>query len=183
MSEQEETEQVNTPRWLGGPALSVWNATLQLQRILLVVCGVALTLLICLQVFTRYVMGISILGIEEIACFSAVWMYFIGSAHGAWERGHISASLVELIAPRGPVNRFMKVLASVLTVVIAGWMTVWAWDYFNFSLRRGSTSPDTGIVLAWVHVIMPITLALMTLYWTVEAFGTIRSLFSGEDDK
>ena len=84
MSEQEETEQVNTPRWLGGPALSVWNATLQLQRILLVVCGVALTLLICLQVFTRYVMGISILGIEEIACFSAVWMYFIGSAHGAW---------------------------------------------------------------------------------------------------
>ena len=77
----------------------------------------------------------------------------------------------------------MKVLASVLTVVIAGWMTVWAWDYFNFSLRRGSTSPDTGIVLAWVHVIMPITLALMTLYWTVEAFGTIRSLFSGEEDK
>lgn len=183
MSEQEQAGPVNTPRWLGGPALSLWNGTLYLQRFLLVVCGVALTLLICLQVFTRYVMGISILGIEEIACFSAVWMYFIGSAHGAWERGHISASLVDLFAPTGPANRFMKAFASILTVIIAAWMTVWAWDYFSFSLKRGSSSPDTGIILAWVHVIMPITLALMTLYWTVEAFSMVRSLLTGEDEK
>lgn len=67
-------------------------------------------------------------------------------------------------------------IAAILTVVIAAWITVWAWQYFAFSLRRGSTSPDTGIVLAWVHLIMPLCLSLM-IYWLVEAGDAIRSFF------
>jgi TRAP-type C4-dicarboxylate transport system permease small subunit len=179
----EDTGPVNTPGWLGGAGLSIWNAKLHAQRFLLVVTGVALTLLVTAQVFSRYVMGISVLGIEELACFSAVWLYFLGSSHGAWERGHISANLVEILAPNGKIGAGIKVIASILTVVIAAWMAVWAWQYFAFSLRRGSTSPDTGIVLAWVHVIMPICLTLMTLYWVVEAGSAIRSFLSVDRSK
>lgn len=182
MSEQ-ELSPTNTPAWLSGAALSIWNAKLHAQRFLLVLSGAAVTLLVCLQVFTRYVMGISILGVEELACFAAVWMYFIGSAHGAWERGHISASLIDILAPSGKINAGVKVLSSVLTVVIATWMTVWAWDYFSFSLHRGSVSRDTGIVLAWVHVIMPICLTLMAVYWIVEAGSTIRTFLVGDRQK
>lgn len=182
MSEQ-EVDPVNTPTWLRGTALSIWNAKLAAQRILLVVTGVAVTFLVCLQVFTRYVMGISVLGVEELACFAAVWMYFIGSTHGAWERGHISASLVDMLAPRGKLNAGIKTFSSLLTVVIAAWMASWAWDYFAFSLQRGSISRDTGLMLAWVHVIMPICLTLMTLYWTVEAGSNIRSFLAGGRQK
>lgn len=94
----QEADPVNTPGWLGGAGLSLWNATrTDPQRVLLVLTGIALLFLVSLQVFTRYVMGISVLGIEELACFSAVWAYFLGSSLGAWERGHISASLVEML--------------------------------------------------------------------------------------
>lgn len=180
---EETQEPVNTPAWLSGPALSVWNGSLSLQRVLLIITGLAVTLLVGLQVFTRYVLGISILGIEDLACFAAVWMYFIGSAHGAWERGHISASLVDIIAPHGRLNAGVNAFAAILTVIIAGWMTVWAWDYFMFSLKRGSVSRDTGIILAWVHIIMPICLALMTLYWTVEATSKVRYFLTGGYNK
>jgi TRAP-type C4-dicarboxylate transport system permease small subunit len=95
----------------------------------------------------------------------------------------ISASLVDLLTQEGKVSGGIKMLASVLTVVIAVWMSVWAWQYFAFSLRRGSTSPDTGIVLAWVHLIMPVCLSLMTLYWVVEAGSAIRSFFSWDRSK
>lgn len=173
----QEADPVNTPGWLGGAGLSLWNATLHLQRVLLVLTGIALLFLVSLQVFTRYVMGISVLGIEELACFSAVWAYFLGSSLGAWERGHISASLVELVSTNATFTAATKMIAAILTVVIAAWITVWAWQYFAFSLRRGSTSPDTGIVLAWVHLIMPLCLSLMTLYWLVEAGDAIRSFF------
>lgn len=179
----DETSAVNTPGWLGGVGLSIWNAKLKAQRFLLIATGAALTLLVTFQVFTRYVLGISVLGIEELACFSAVWLYFIGSSHGAWERGHISASLVDVFAKEGRLPAGIKVIASILTVVIAVWMSVWAWQYFAFSLRRGSTSPDTGIVLAWVHIIMPVSLSLMTLYWVVEAGSAIRSFFSQDRSK
>lgn len=179
----EKADPVNTPAWLGGAGLSLWNAKLHLQRSLLVLSGVVLLVLVTLQVFTRYVMGISVLGIEELACFSAVWAYFLGSSLGAWERGHISASLVELVSKNATFTAAMKMVAAILTVVIAAWVSVWAWQYFAFSLRRGSSSPDTGIVLAWVHLIMPVCLSLMTLYWLIEAGDAIRSFFSRERSK
>lgn len=179
----EQANPVNTPGWLGGTGLILWNALLNVQRVIVVLSGAALLFLVTLQVFTRYVMGISILGIEELACFAAVWSYFLGSSLGAWERGHISASLVELMSSNATFTAAMKVIAAILTVVIAAWISVWAWQYFAFSLRRGSTSPDTGIVLAWVHVIMPVCLSLMTLYWLVEAGDAVRSFFSRNRSK
>lgn len=172
---------VNTPAWLRGPALRLWNGVLSLQRLMLILCSIALVALISLQVFTRYVMGISLLGIEELACYAAVWIYFIGSAHGAWQRGHISASFVDVISPHGRLNDTIKAIAAFLTVIIAAWMTLWAWQYFAFSLNRGSRSPDTRIVLAWVHLVIPVSLSLMTLYWTVEAGQTLRNCLRKEE--
>jgi hypothetical protein len=50
---------VNTPAFLSGRVLGFWNAKLWLQRVVLLVCAALLTALIAIQVFTRYVLGIS----------------------------------------------------------------------------------------------------------------------------
>ncbi|MCR4265150.1 TRAP transporter small permease [Nitratireductor sp. ZSWI3] len=159
---------VNTPDFLSGRGLAIWNAKLILQRLVLLVCGAALTALVTVQVFTRYVVGISLFGIEELASFVAVYLYFIGASHGAWERGHISASLVELFLPEGKARTAMAIFSSLVTVVLSGWMTVWAFQYLAFTIRRGTMSLETGIPLAWVHGVMPLGLTLMTLYFVVE---------------
>ncbi len=172
-------EAVNTPRFLRGGALAVWHWKLRLQRILLVICGAALTLLVAVQVFTRYVMGISLFGIEELASFVAVYLYFLGASHGAWERGHISASLVELLLPRGRARQALSALAGLITLVLAGWMSLWAWQYLAYTLGRGSMSLETGLPMAWVHAIMPIGLSLMTLYFGVELLERLRRLVLG----
>lgn len=170
---------VNTPRFLRGGALTAWNWTLRLQRILLVVCGAALTLLIAVQVFTRYVLGISIFGIEELASFVAVYLYFLGASHGAWERGHISASLVDLVLPVGRARLALSVLAGLITVVLAGWMSLWAWQYLDYTIGRGTMSLETGLPMAWVYAIIPVGLSLMTLYFTVEFLERVRRLVLG----
>lgn len=159
---------VNTPLFLSGFALTLWNAKLRVQRFVLLVCGIVLTALITIQVFTRYVLGISIFGIEELASFVAVYLYFIGASHGAWERGHISASLVELVVPPGVIRNGIALFASFITVILSGWMSLWAWQYLAFTLKRGTMSLEVGISLAWVHGIMPVGLSLMTLYFAVE---------------
>jgi TRAP-type C4-dicarboxylate transport system permease small subunit len=164
---------VNTPPFLSGAAMSLWNGKLKLQRFLLLVCGVVLTALIAIQVFTRYIMGISIFGIEELASFVAVYLYFIGASHGAWERGHISASLVELVVPEGRAREAIAIFASAITAILCGWMTVWAWQYLAFTIKRGTMSLETGIPMAWVHGVMPVCLTLMTLYFAVELLDHI----------
>ena len=75
---------VNTPSNLSGVALRIWTATIRLQRLILLVCGVALTIIVFVQVVTRYLMGISLFGIEELASFIAVYLYFVGATHGTW---------------------------------------------------------------------------------------------------
>jgi TRAP-type C4-dicarboxylate transport system permease small subunit len=171
---------VNTPAFLSGRALAVWNAKLRLQRVLLLFCGALLTGLVAVQVFTRYVLGISIFGIEELASFVAVYLYFIGASHGAWERGHISASLVDLVLPPGRPRETAAVFSSLVTVVLSGWMSLWAWQYLAFTARRGSMSLETGIPMVWVHAIMPLGLSLMTLYFLVELLDRWARLREGD---
>lgn len=173
---------VNTPPFLSGFALTLWNAKLKFQRFVLLVCGIVLTGLITVQVFTRYVLGISIFGIEELASFVAVYLYFIGAAHGAWERGHISASLVELVVPPGRPRNAIALFASVITVVLSGWMSLWAWQYLAFTLKRGTMSLEVGISMAWVHGIMPIGLSLMTLYFAVEMLENWNRVLRGSSE-
>lgn len=171
---------VNTPPGLSGWALTLWNAKLGLQRFLLLACGTALTLLIAVQVFTRYVLGISLFGIEELASFVAVYLYFIGATHGAWERGHISASLMELVLPEGRARQGVAILASTITVILCAWMAVWGWQYLAFTIGRGTMSLETGIPMAFIVGIIPVCLTLMSVYFAVELLDHIRRFSRAE---
>jgi TRAP-type C4-dicarboxylate transport system permease small subunit len=163
------------PTWFPRP---LWTAKLALQRFVLAVTGALVTILIFVQVVTRYFLGESIFGIEEAASFLAIWLYFIGGAYGAYERGHISASLVDLIVPGDRARQAIKAFTSVLTVILAGWMTVWASSYFLLSLQRGPMSLELGIQLGWVHAAIPLGLILMTFYFAVELLEDLARLRS-----
>jgi TRAP-type transport system small permease protein len=163
------------PEWFPRP---LWTAKLALQRFVLAATGALVTILIFVQVVTRYFLGESIFGIEEAASFLAIWLYFIGGAYGAYERGHISASLVDLIVPGDRARQVIKVLTGALTVILSAWMTVWAIRYFMVTLQRGTMSLELGIGMAWVHVVIPLGLILMTFYFAVELLedaGKLRS--------
>lgn len=150
------------PRRNSGPLV-------RLQRLLLGTCCLAVTVLIFVQVFTRYVLQTSIFGIEDLASFVAVWLYFLGGSLGAFERGHISASLVDLFVASPSRRLWINAAAAFLTAGICAWMTKWAFDYFLFTLVRHKMSLELGLPMAHVTVVMPVCLALMTFYFLVEA--------------
>jgi len=163
------------PTWFPRP---LWTAKLALQRFVLVLTGALVTILIFVQVVTRYFLGESIFGIEEAASFLAIWLYFIGGAYGAYERGHISASLVDLIVPGDRARQAIKTFTGALTVILCSWMTVWAISYFMLSLQRGPMSLELGIRMAWVHAAIPLGLILMTFYFAVELLEDVAKLRS-----
>lgn len=152
----------------------VWAPLVLAQKAILVLCGAILTVLISVQVVTRYIFNESIFGIEELASFVAIWLYFIGGAQGAWDRGHISASLVELVFKSPRIQDAIKALAAALTTVLCAWMTVWAFQYLLWTFKRGTQSLEVGIHMAWVHAVMPLGLALMTVYFLIEAIDDAR---------
>lgn len=139
-----------------------------LQRAILMLTGVIVTVLMAVQIVTRYVFGFSIYGIEELMSFFAVWLYFIGSAHGAWSRSQISASLLDVALPFGRLQQSLRVLACAATTILTLWMAVWATEYLLNSIQRHLMSLEVGIPMAWVNAAMPLGLILMAIYFFIE---------------
>lgn len=151
----------------------LWRIKVALQRSLVVLSGLAITILIFVQVTSRYVFQTAIFGIEEIACYVAVWLYFLGAAVGAEQRGHMSASLVEVVISSETVQRVIRLLVCALSVVLCGWMTMWAWGLANWSLQLGMMSNEINIPVGYAQLAMPVGLALMTLYFFADLIELI----------
>lgn len=65
----------------------LWYGALRLQRAVLALSAVILTLVIFTQVVARYLFQTAIFGLEEVAVYLAVWFYFLGGAMGAQRAG------------------------------------------------------------------------------------------------
>lgn len=134
------------------------------------------TLIIIIQITFRYFLFLPLHGMEELATYLAIWTYFIGGAYGAYERTHISASLIEMFVRTETVRQGIKVLANSITVVVAVWMGVWAFDYLAWSIRLEPRSLELRAPLYWVHASMLVGLVLMSLYFAIELFENMRTL-------
>lgn len=147
---------------------TLWHFKLQLQRWILFITSVSVTLLVFIQVIMRYFFDVPLYGIEEIAIYLAVWSYFIGSSYAADQKEHISASLVDVILPEGRSQMFVGMVASLITVIVSAWMILWSWYYLAWTFKRGTVSVDLGLHMGWVHSAISIGLILMTLYFFVD---------------
>lgn len=151
----------------------IWRAKLTVQKFILVFAAISLTGLIFTQVVSRYVFNTAIFGVEEIACYIAVWMYFIGASIGAEQSEHISASLVGAFVESASWQLAIKIFASVITVSLCIWMTVWAYKLASWSLRLGMMSTEINFPVGVAQLAMPVGLALMSLYFFVELIGNL----------
>ncbi|KJS78435.1 MAG: hypothetical protein JL55_14660 [Pseudomonas sp. BICA1-14] len=151
----------------------LWQMKLALQRLLVVLSGLAITILIFVQVISRYVFQTAIFGVEEIACYVAVWLYFLGAAVGAEQRGHMSASLVEIVLRGETAQRVIRLLVCSLSVVLCVWMTIWAWSLTKWSLQLGMMSTEINVPVGYAQLAMPVGLGLMALYFFVELIELI----------
>lgn len=158
---------------------AAWRGTLWLKRVILVATCALFTAIILVQIVFRYFLYLPLHGMEELATYLAIWTYFIGGAHGAFERSHISASLIEMLVKRARVTLAVRVLANGITVVVAVWMTLWAFDYLAWSLRLGPRSLELRMPLHWVHASMVVGLALMSFYFVIELMENARRLSRG----
>ena len=146
----------------------LWHFKLFLKRLTLAVTCALFSIVVLVQIVVRYFLLIPIHGLEEVAVYAAVWTYFIGGAYGAYERSHISASLIEMMIARERHRDWVKVLANAITVVVAAWATIWTFQYFQWSLRLQPKSLELQAPLYWVHASMFVGLGLMAFYFAIE---------------
>ena len=154
----------------------VWAGIDRIWQTISVVTSASCLLLMLSDVFARYVIKKPVMGLEEVICMIAFWAYFMGSAHGSYERSHIKAEMIEVFIKNINIQNKIKILTDLFTAVIACIVAVWGFEYFMWGIQRGETSPFLLIPRVYSQSAISLGLLLMAIYAITDLVTDIISL-------
>lgn len=93
------------------------------------------------QVFTRYVLEMPLLGIEEATVYSSLWLYMLGAANASRENSQIRANVLDIFLRTERARTCLAIAAESVSLAICGWLIYWAWDFTRYSWRTWRESP------------------------------------------
>ena len=146
------------------------------------VCGtvllIAIVVVISLQIFARSVLGEAFIWPEELAVFLSIYLVFMGAAYNARQDTHIKVSF---FANRMP--RLMRFGISLTThLLVLGHLGVLLWSMVPLSEALSiSRSPAMEIPMLIVFAAIPLSAALMLVFYVVITVGLIRDWRAGTD--
>ena len=124
-----------------------------------------------LQVMLRYLFSNSLGWIDEISRYSFIWMVFLAAAICARRGTHMAITLLEeMLAERG--RRVLMILADLGMIVFAAVVGIGGWQLMQINWT--STSPATGLPIAWVQLALPLFGAFTVLFSIEHLIGVLR---------
>lgn len=145
-----------------------------------------LTALICVvamgqfvQVITRYVLQMPLMGLEETMLYPTLWLYILGSVNASRENTHIRANVLEIFIKTERGHAVLAVLGEVISLTVGLWLLSWAWDYTRYAWRVWRESPTLYIPTFYSDIALLIGLGLMMAYTGLHLVTHLRRLASG----
>ena len=130
------------------------------------------------QVITRYVFEIPIMGLEESIVIPTLWLYMLGAVNASREDTQIRANVLEIFIRTERGHTILALIGEVISFVISLWLTYWAWDYFKYALRVWKESPTLYIPTFFHECSLFIGLVLVTSFIALHIVRLIRQLKS-----
>ncbi|KZL03595.1 MULTISPECIES: TRAP transporter small permease subunit [unclassified Pseudovibrio] len=145
-----------------------------------------LTGLICLvalgqfvQVITRYLLEIPVLGLEESLLYPTMWLYMVGAVNASRENSHIRANVLEIFLKTPKQVAVLALVGEALSLAIGCWLTYWAWDFTKYSMRVWRESPTLYIPTFYVDIALITGLVLMMVFTAIQLGRHIHQVLTG----
>jgi TRAP-type C4-dicarboxylate transport system permease small subunit len=132
------------------------------------------------QVITRYVLQVPVMGLEETMMYPTLWLYVLGAVNASRENTHIRANVLEIFLTTERQHTVLAIMGEIVSLAVGFWLLSWAWDYTRYAWRVWRESPTLYIPTFYSDVALVIGLALMMAYTVCYLIGHIRNLAQGE---
>lgn len=136
-----------------------------LNQILNVLAGgsfLAMVILTCWQVLTRYVLKNPSSWSEELVSYLFAWMALLGASLVAGERGHMNIPLLmDHLKPKA--RKALAVFAEVVACLFAGVILVFGGIQIT-SLAMGQMTSSLGVAIGVFYLVLPISGMLNIIY-------------------
>lgn len=146
-----------------------------------------LTTLLCVvaigqfvQVITRYVLQVPVMGLEETMLYPTLWLYMLGAVNASRENTHIRANVLEIFLKTPRQHTVLAIVGEILSLIIGLWLLYWAWDFTRYSWRVWKESPTLYIPTFFADVALFTGLALMMAYTAMHLVRHVRALRAPE---
>ena len=146
-----------------------------------------LTTLLCVvaigqfvQVITRYVLQVPVMGLEETMLYPTLWLYMLGAVNASRENTHIRANVLEIFLKTPRQHTVLAIVGEILSLIIGLWLLYWAWDFTRYSWRVWKESPTLYIPTFFADVAPFTGLALMMAYTAMHLVRHVRALRAPE---
>jgi TRAP-type C4-dicarboxylate transport system permease small subunit len=122
------------------------------------------------NVIGRYLLGISLIGSDEVQIFIMVGMTFLGAAVVTRRNLHLRMDVLVRFFPT-PIQMLLRILEQLLLIALAGFVLTRSYLYASQMLRIGRTSDMAGVPMWIPHGTVALGFALMLI---VAVWGLIR---------
>jgi TRAP-type C4-dicarboxylate transport system permease small subunit len=137
----------------------------------------ATTIIVIMNVFTRYFLKFTFHWSEEIAVSAFVWTIFLGFASAYKSKDLIGVELVLKMLPEKG-RKVMEFLTSLLLAALSG-----AMFYFSYKYVAGSTKITAALEISYkyINASLIIAFALTTVYSIYFSVQSFKKIFSNEN--
>lgn len=149
-----------------------------LEEALLGIFLLAMTLIMGIQVFCRYVLQTSLSWSEELTRYLFIWSGFLSVSYCT--KYCISIKIEQFAASLSRRNKaILKVVNHTIELVFFVYMIPFAWSFFMSSVHNGQVSPALQIPMYWVQAAPFVSFVLVSIRiiqrWIIE-FKIARGL-------
>ena len=161
----------------GSKGSCLWNAILSFQKVIMVITSIAVMLIMCLSATLRYIFKSDLYGVEEIIVMVALWLYFMGSSYGSFEKSQITADLLQVYLKSERSKQVARLVTSVLTTGLGLLVNYWALQFFLWGLQMDARSPIYRLPMVIPQSAVFVGFTLMSLYNIVHLIDDFKSVF------
>lgn len=150
-----------------------------IEKMICVFCLAAMSVLIVVQVFFRYVLNNSLSWSEELARYLFIWMIYIGISYGVKMDKHICVDAVYAIMPK-KAQRPYAIVAYVLFLLFAVAIIYYGFLVVGMQITSGQVSPAMSVPMQYVYAAPVVGMILTTIRLVQRIAGEIKGMKSGD---
>lgn len=152
-----------------------------LEEFLMVIFLGAMTLIMGVQVFSRYILGTSLSWSEELTRYIFIWAGFLSVSYCTKKCISIKIEQFVAVFPRRGKAAF-KMANHTFELILFLYLLPFAWNFFLSAIRSGQTSPALNLPMYYVQA-APLFSFLLVSFRVAQRWWIEWNVMLGRDQK
>lgn len=145
-------------------------------QVCLGIAMIALTAVVVIQVLARYVLHISIGGVEELPVYLMMISVWVAAILVAKNDGHVKIELLDMFVKNKKVVGVINIFLCGLSGVALAYFAYLSLQYMFKLQRYGDVTAGLGIPIWALEIFMVVSCAIMALYYGINVAKKIAQL-------